>query len=393
MVRKKVGTITLALGLITAGSLLFARNFTDIPIGDVYKYWPVLLIGLGLEMIIYSAVYWRNNENVKLSIDGLCIVFIIIAAVLGSGRFFAINRFSIRGIGDIPFVGNLRYKGSIEERIDKSGISQGHDIKELRIVNHMGDIEVKKNDSDGIRLVARLRVSYNDKSKAEEYAKNAIRIEEGQVTEIYVEDVSNADRKDYERATADIVLYVPKDVDLDIKNSFGDTRIEDAGKVVIRSSYGDIRIVNCLKDSIIDNSFGNIYLKNIGGNVDVSVNNGDIRLNEVAGNIEAETTFGNISVKDVQGDIEVESRNGNIEISEVLGSIDAETLFGNITIDEKSVENGKISAQTNFGNISGFKADAQESVNRKTLETKLGEGSKDIRLKTSNGNIEMKDIL
>lgn len=393
MVRKKVGTITLALGLITAGSLLFARNFTDIPIGDVYKYWPVLLIGLGLEMIIYSAVYWRNNEKVKLSIDGLCIVFIIIAAVLGSGRFFKINNFSIRGIGDIPFVGNLRYKGSIEERIDKSGISQGHDIKELRIVNHMGDIEVKENDSDGIRLVARLRVSYNDKSKAKEYAKNAIRIEEGQVTEIYVEDVSNADRKDYERATADIVLYVPKDVDLDIKNSFGDTRIEDAGKVVIRSSYGDIRIINCLKDSIIDNSFGNIYLKNIGGNVDVSVNNGDIRLNEVAGNIEAETTFGNISVKDVQGDIEIESRNGNIEISEVLGSIDAETLFGNITIDEKSIENGKISAQTNFGNITGFKGDAQGSVNKKSLEIKYGEGSREIRLKTSNGNIEMKDIL
>ena len=49
MVRKKVGTITLAIGLITAGSILFAQNFTNIPIEDIYRYWPLLLIGLGLK--------------------------------------------------------------------------------------------------------------------------------------------------------------------------------------------------------------------------------------------------------------------------------------------------------------------------------------------------------
>ncbi|NLM44981.1 MAG: DUF4097 domain-containing protein [Clostridiales bacterium] len=390
MVRKKVGTITLAIGLITAGSILFAKNFTNIPIEDIYRYWPLLLIGLGLEMIIYMSVYGKNNDNVKLSIDGLCIAFIIIAAVLGSGRFVSIRHFSIRGIGDIPVVGNLGYKGQIEERIDKSGISQNYDIKELRVINNLGDIEVKKNNSDGIRLEAKVRVRYHDQSKARKYAKNAIRVEEGQVTNIYIEDVPNADRKDYDKATVDIVLYVPKDITLDIKNSFGDIHIEYGGKTVVKNSYGDIEVKNCSKDTAIKNSFGNIHLKNIEGNIDASVSNGDISINEVAGNIEAKTSFGNIRLKDVQGDIEVESRNGNIEISEVKGSIDAETSFGNVSIDEESIENGRISAQTSFGSIKGFKGDVKDSGNKKTLEAKLGVGSKEIRLKTSNGNIEIK---
>ena len=85
MIKKKVGSITLAVGLISVGALLFARNFMDIPVKDIYKYWPVLLIGLGLEMVLYMVLYGRNNTEVKLSVDGLCIVFIIVLGLVSNG--------------------------------------------------------------------------------------------------------------------------------------------------------------------------------------------------------------------------------------------------------------------------------------------------------------------
>jgi len=166
MVRKKVGTVTLAIGLITAGAVLFAQNFTNLPAGDIYKYWPLLLVGLGLEIIIYMSVYGRNNENVRLSIDGLCIVFIIVAAIFGGGNFIGFRNMNIKGIADIPFVGSLNYRGTVEENINRSGISKDYDIKELKLTNSFGDIEIKKGSSKEIKLEAEVRVQYNDEAKA-----------------------------------------------------------------------------------------------------------------------------------------------------------------------------------------------------------------------------------
>ena len=389
MKKKKVGTITLAIGLITAGSVMFAQNFTDLPIKDVYKYWPVLLIGLGLEIIIYMTIYGRNDENVRISIDGLCIAFIIIAAIFANSSFIGLRNINIRGIGDIPFIGNLGYRGKIEEKIIKEGISKGYDIKELKLTNSFGDIEIRKGSSNEIKLEANVTVQYNDEKKARNYIKDAIRINEGEITSIYIEDIPAGIDRDYEKAMVDFTIYIPEGITLDVKNSFGDIDIENGGKTTVRNSHGDIRLASCSKDAAVNNSFGRIEMDNMGGNIEASSSNGDIRISDIAGNIDVETSFGNIRLKNIKGNVEAESRNGNVEIAEVEGNIIAETAFGNVEIDEESAENARIYAETSFGSIIGFK-NLEDSGQKKTLETVFGNGSKEIRLKTRNGNIELK---
>ena len=355
MIKKKIGTITLAIGLITAGSVLFAQNFTELPIKDVYKYWPLLLIGLGLEIIIYMSVYGRNNENVKLSIDGLCIVFIVLAAIFGSGNFIGFRHMNIRGIGDIPFIRGMNYKGQLEETIERSGISKDYDIKELKLTNSFGDIEIIKGNSKEIRVEAKVEVQYNDEAKGRRYAKNAIKIEEGEVTNIYIEDLSNMKGNDYNKAMVDFIVYIPEGITLDIKNSFGNIDIEGGGKITVKNSNGDIRVL------------------------------------KAAGEVYAKTSFGNVKLEGVKGNVEAESSNGNVEIFEAKGNIEGKTSFGNVRLDEESIENGKVSAETSFGNIRGFKdSNVQESGQKKSLEATFGNGSRNIRLKTSNGNIEIK---
>ena len=390
MRKKKIGTITLAIGLITAGSVMFAQNFTDLPIKDVYKYWPLLLIGLGLEIVIYMSIYGRNDENVRFSIDGLCIVFIILAAIFANSSFIGFRHINIRGIGDIPFIGNLNYRGKIEEKITKDGISKDYDIKELKLTNSFGDIEIRKGNSNEIRLEANVTVQYNDENKARNYIKDAIRIEEGQITNIYIDKISSNRSRDYEKAMVDFIVYIPEGITVDIQNSFGDIDVESAGKTTVKNSHGDIKLVDCSKDVEVENSFGRIEMENIGGNIDASSSNGDIRIEDVAGSIDTETSFGNIRINNVKGNVVAESRNGNVKIAGVEGNVDVETSFGNVEIDEESAENGRVYAETSFGSIKGFKDDVRDSGQKKYLETKLGNGSKEIRLKTSNGNIKMK---
>lgn len=389
MVKKKVGTITLAIGLITAGAVLFAQNFTDLPIKDIYKYWPLLLIGLGLEIVIYMSVYGRDNANVKLSIDGLCIIFIILAAIIGSGNFIGFRHMHIRGIGDIPFIGGLGYRGQLEENINRSGISKDYDIKELKLTNSFGDIEIKKGKSDEIRLEAVATVQYNDERKAKNYVKNALKIEEGEVTNIYIEDLSNLANKDYNKAMVDFIVYIPEGITLDIKNSFGKIEIEGGGKTTVKNGNGDIKLINCFEDAEVKNSFGKIDMENIKGSIDASNSNGSIDIRKAAGDIDADTSFGNVRLEEVGGNIEAESSNGNIEIFKARGNIEAKTSFGNVRLDKESIDDGKVSAETSFGSIKGFDdASVRDSGQKKSLEAAYGKGSRDIRLKTSNGNIE-----
>lgn len=62
--KNKAGPITLALGLVVFGAVLLVSNVTGSGLfGTVYKYWPVMLIGLGIEY------FWRMFFNRKNGIE------------------------------------------------------------------------------------------------------------------------------------------------------------------------------------------------------------------------------------------------------------------------------------------------------------------------------------
>lgn len=390
MMRKKVGTITLAVGLIATGALLFAQNFTELPIKDLYKYWPLLLVGLGLEIIIYMAIYRNDKENVKLSIDGFCIMFIILSAIFSSS-FGAYKYLNVKGIGDIPFIKDLSFAHEMEEKVTKADISKNFDIKELQITNSFGDIKIKPGDSNSISFDAEVRVRYNNETKAKEYIKDAIQVVEGEVTEIYIKDLSQYKDKDYSNAMVNFTIYIPKGIIIDAKNSFGDIDVVGAGRVMVKNSNGDIFVEDCSEDLNIKASFGKIQVEKIAGNVDAINSNGNIKINKVSGNVDAKTSFGNVVVDGVEGDLKVVSSNGNLEIYESKGNIEGKTSFGNIILDEESIENGKISAEVSFGNIKGFNGmKVKDSGQRETLEGTLGDANQEIILKTNNGNIEVR---
>ena len=390
MVRKKVGTITLAVGLIATGALLFAQNFTELPIKDLYKYWPLLLVGLGLEIIIYMAFYRNDRENVRISIDGLCVIFIIFAAIFSSS-FGAYKYLNVKGIGDIPFIKDLSFANQMEEKVTKTDISKNFDIKELKIINSFGDIKIKSGNSNSISFDAEVRVRYNNEIKVKDYIKGAIQVVEGEITEIYIKDSPQYRDKDHSNAMVNFTIYIPKGITIDAKNSFGDIDVEEAGGIRIKNNNGDIIVRDCSEDVNIKASFGEIQVEKITGNVDAINSNGNIKINEVSGNVDAKTSFGNVVVDGVKGDLKVVSSNGNLEIYESKGNIEGKTSFGNIILDEESIENGRISAETSFGNIRGFDSiKVKESGQKETLEGTLGDANREIILKTSNGNIEVR---
>jgi hypothetical protein len=430
MIKKKVGSITLAVGLITVGALLFAQNFMDIPVKDIYRYWPVLLIGLGLEMVLYMVLYSRNNTEVKLSVDGLCIVFIIVLGLISNGvKFINIDNPGrmFFGYHGNSIIDGVRYKTEISETYAKDNISESFDLKELKITNNFGDIKVLSTDAKSIRVEAKVTVKCNDEGKAREYAKNAVEIKEGDVTELSPKNPSNWDKDDFAKAQVDFIVYVPKQVSVVANSSFGDIKVEGIdGKCVLENKNGEIKASDIGGDMDIDNSFGNIEVSNvrgktdiinrngeitadkvsgsavieshfgdieatnIGGDIKITNNNGRITARDISGKADVENAFGDINLNKVKGGAAVESKNGRIEAEDVAGNVKINNSFGDIYFKSASIDDGDIYAKTKFGNID---CEKPLQINKEGQDTvaqgKLGTGQNRIELTTNNGNIDI----
>lgn len=430
MIKKKVGSITLAVGLITVGALLFAKNFTDIPVKDIYRYWPVLLIGLGLEMVLYMVLYSRSNAEVKLSVDGLCIVFIIVLGLISNGvKFmnFDIPGHMFFGYNGSSIIDGVKYKDKLVETYTKDNISGSFDVKELKVTNDFGKIKVLPTDAKSIRVEAEVTIKYNDESKAREYLKNAIEIKEGEVTELSPQNLDSWNKKDYSRAQINFVVYVPKQVTLEARGSFGDISVDGiGGKCTIVNKNGEIKASNIGGDLDIDNAFGDIEVGSVGGKADITNKNGEIDADNISGSAVIENHFGDIEVKTVGGDIKVisnngqiavydingkadlvnsfgdiniarakggivvENKNGRIEAEAVTGNAQIKNSFGDIYFKSVSLNDGDIYAKTRFGDIDCEKPLQLNKEGQDTVaQGKLGSGQYKIELITNNGNISM----
>jgi len=144
-------------------------------------------------------------------------------------------------------------------------------------------------------------------------------------------------------AQMDLVIEVPQDMALKIKDSSGDTELSDVAAIELQDSSGDIEIENSsgpisIRDSsgdidiehvngdltVVSDSSGDIYIKDIRGTALVKKDSsGDIRMSQVTHDaiVEADSS-GDIVVKDIGGDFRVvKDGSGSIRSDDVSGEI------------------------------------------------------------------------
>jgi len=425
---KRVGTITLALGLIALGLVLFANNFTSIEIKEAYKYWPVLLIGMGLEMFVYMIIY-KHEENVKLKLDGLCIALIIVAFVFASstGVFNFAPKISFNPFQGNTIIDGIKYKAELKETVIKDEVSKDYAISKLTVKNSFGDVKLQPYDQKHIKVEAHITVKYNDEAAARDYIKDAVKILEGQQTQVYSSEYNGMNKDKYAKAMIDYVVYVPQEVYAEVENSFGDINAQGVTKgLVVSNQHGDVTVRDIKGDVAVTNSFGEIEVKDIDGKLDADNQHGDIDVESINGSADIETGFGEIEVsnvlgsmtaknnygritaKNVQGNAQIKTsfgdieaaditgntvisdNNGSIEVKDLKGDVEIRNSFGKISYRSSNLENANIYAKTSFGRINtNLPISVTKTMNDQTAQVKTGEGKYKIELITNNGEIEI----
>ena len=119
----------------------------------------------------------------------------------------------------------------------------------------------------------------------------------------------------------DLVVEVPAEMALDIKDSSGDINVESTGSVTIRDSSGDIDLEDITGDIVLNDSSGDIDMLDIVGNVIVRQDSsGDIYGQDIEGSVLVERdSSGDIRFQDVRDDFIVERDSSGDIVARSIG--------------------------------------------------------------------------
>ncbi|MBM3789182.1 MAG: DUF4097 domain-containing protein [Acidobacteria bacterium] len=317
-------------GLIWTGfGLLFLlRNIGIGPDiwGMIGRYWPVLLILLGLGKVID---YYRGAEGVSLRFGEIFGLFLLL--VIGS----AISRVSDSSVGDLIWRTPIHIGGS-DVRLgnsysysEESSFAISPDTP-LAIENSYGSVSVSPGGEGELRVRLRKVVFAGEESRAKEIAEE-IKLEgrpqgaaEASTFLLKTNRESLASRE--HRFETDMEVFVPKKVQLRIDSSFGAITVAGLeGKLEASTTQKPLEVRDFVGDVAVSSRYADLRLENITGNVQV----------EARGRVEIQGVRGEVKVRNEYSPVVVERSDGPVSITNTESSITVEEIAKPVTIDAR----------------------------------------------------------
>lgn len=120
--------------------------------------------------------------------------------------------------------------------------------------------------------------------------------------------------------------------------------------------------------------------------------NGEVEAQNLQGGVNAETVNGKIRIS-TRGRAQARTVNGNIMATCSMKSAALSNVNGSITLETPSLTNAAFLAETRNGAITtDFRIAGQRSLSPHRIASRNGNGSREIKLKTVNGSIQLRRL-
>ncbi len=177
-------------------------------------------------------------------------------------------------------------------------------ISKFEINCGSGSLEIRGDKrAEKIEVSATIKVRNAPRNRAEELIKEDLELtleKKGKRAVL----ISKFHRSSFFRRntqiSVDLVVTIPKELDLDIDDG--------SGSIEIRDIDGDI---------YIDDGSGGLKIRNIRGNVEINDGSGGLDIYNIEGDVEVDDNSGSIDIRDIDGSVIVSDGSGSINISGV----------------------------------------------------------------------------
>ncbi|NLI93182.1 MAG: DUF4097 domain-containing protein [Peptococcaceae bacterium] len=331
-----MGFMLIATGILLLMSELQGFNGA----GLVLRWWPVILIVLGIEILVY--IVFSHEEQPKIKFDGLSIFLVILLILISSGAYaassFMKSDFSKGFFSQIGYFKN-------ESIINKTFDIDAAKVKKLQVNNSRGQVQIDRYSGDKIKVDAAIIIKNNDEEKAVKLAQDLVEVTEGETLTLNTRSISVLEDNRGYQFTVNYAVKVPKELTFEINNKFGEINLENlTGNIFVNGKFGKIEVANIQGDARIENAFGETKVQNVTGKVAIDNEQGeifyaskqaarnDITLNCKMGGINVElprdqqgtfnlyTKFGNINFKGFSSELPIQKDNTKQEMKGIIGT-------------------------------------------------------------------------
>lgn len=355
------------------GALFLLRNFGIGP--DFWslagRYWPVLLILLGLGKILD---YFLKKDAVSIRIGeifGIIVLLLIGTAITGmSGSHM--DRF----IRDLPIeIGGTSMRPG-------QWIGESHTYSEevtypldfstpIRVENSYGMVSVTPGSDREIRVHLK-KVIYGDEAgskslAAEIHLQGEAEDQDGSGADLKAEAEpakksgagyfvvrTNRDSLSPQNRlfTTDIEIFVPKNSQVQVVNSYGEVRASDLdGKLDLSTTHRSIELRDCtgqfnvstryaecrltdLKGNLTVDGHGKVYIENVKGDVTVTDEYAPLEIINIDGKLTVSSTEGNLRIDRVTKPVSIEARGMQVQAANLQDSLKMSTSYGGADISK-----------------------------------------------------------
>jgi len=185
----------------------------------------------------------------------------------------------------------------------------------------------------------------------------------------------------FSNRSAKLIVSLPASSDVAAKSGDGSIDIEQVtGRVQLRSGDGSIRGRSLAGDVNAHTGDGSIELDGVNGTLNVDTGDGSITLDGMLTNVHARSGDGSVTIhaepgSTPNGDWDITTGDGSITLALPDGfgaELDAHTGDGRIRMEDITLSN-----------VTG-------KVGRNTLRGRLGNGGRNVRVRTGDGSITLK---
>lgn len=362
---RKIGRITVAIGLVAVGAALLMDNLLGTGssyIGVVLRFWPVLLIGFGLEYLLHSAFARTDESNgnpVRLRFDfgGAFLLTLIIGATAG---FNSLSQWISLNPRDYVAV------GAASQRTETSAIP-ADGAKEVLIDIDLGRVELYPQKLSEVRVEAAYGLS-----------GGLVRREQSHSVDDFQVSLDGTE-------TIRVVGTAPKGKNLSIVNATYRIYLPENLKVRVNTGAGSVMVGDYEGDLYVNTKLGVIDLVAVTGNVEAETASGTIVMHDITGKVTARTSAGRVNLQRIMGAVEVDSGTGVISVEDQSGgTLVAETKTGSINVQSSFPLDGDMLLRTSAGSIE-LNLPAESSM-KVSAQTKTGSiAAPDFMKITQNG--------
>ncbi|WP_125153557.1 DUF4097 family beta strand repeat-containing protein [Clostridium rectalis] len=390
----KVGSITLGLTLIFLGIIFIIGNIYNFTIiGKLIRLWPLILIGLGIEILICNFYFGKQNE--KLKITGSSIFMFLILLFLSATLFVASNiiEFNRDGIKFRDFR-NIQYKYT--SNFTKNYTVQTKDANKIIVDTRLANIFIDRSPSNNIEVTTQAQLFSNTENFIKDASNSLINITENKTIEIKTNKIYDNSNSDLYNIKLNLYIKIPENIYTEVVNLYGDIEANNLSKgLKVLNKNGSISVSHITGNLTTENHYGKTIIENIKGNVISNSRNGKLVARDITGSFDGSNDYGSMELNNIYGKVDATNANGKITFNnpKVLDkNLTLKSNYGDIKVSLPKEQTGHFQLKTTYGNIKttlDLPIEKHENKPMQSVDKTIGNNTLPIRIYCDNGHINI----